>query len=144
MNLWKSPTQISDRLTTNNLVLDSLTALHEKRGESVKILFDCSYRDDTLMQYQSYIDSGKMDKTKELGDNFQRNLKEMVKGLLSNIPNVGIYIWNYGEDEDTHNTQHTIISTNVFDKLGNNRSVGEWIFDAVNGDVRTYGLELLD
>ena len=51
---------------------------------------------------------------------------------------------NFGEDEDTHNTQHTIISTNVFDKLGNNRSVGEWIFDAVNGDVRTYGLELLD
>uniref|UniRef100_I5AS05 Pectinacetylesterase n=1 Tax=Eubacterium cellulosolvens (strain ATCC 43171 / JCM 9499 / 6) TaxID=633697 RepID=I5AS05_EUBC6 len=144
VNLWKSPTQISDRLTTNNLVLDSLTALHEKRGEGVKILFDCSYRDDTLMQYQSYIDNGKMDKTKELGDNFQRNLKEMVKGLQSNIPNVGIYIWNFGEDEDTHNTQHTIISSNVFDKLGNNRSVGEWIFDAVNGDVRTYGLELLD
>ncbi len=144
VNLWKSPTQISDRLTTNNLVLDSLTALHEKRGESVKILFDCSYRDDTLMQYQSYIDNGKMDKTKELGDNFQRNLKEMVKGLQENIPDVGIYIWNFGEDEDTHNTQHTIISSNVFDKLGNDRSVGEWIFDAVNDDVRTYGLELLD
>ncbi|MBE5957910.1 MAG: pectin acetylesterase [Lachnospiraceae bacterium] len=144
VNLWKSPTQISDRLTTNNLVLDSLTALHEKRGESVKILFDCSYRDDTLMQYQSYIDSGKMDKTKELGDNFQRNLREMVKGLQTNIPDVGIYIWNFGEDENTHNTQHTIISSNVFDKLGNNRSVGEWIFDAVNDDVRTYGLELLD
>ena len=37
-------------------------------GDSVKILFDCSCRDDTLMQYQSNIDSGKMDKTKELGD----------------------------------------------------------------------------
>ncbi|WP_278245449.1 hypothetical protein [Ruminococcus albus] len=34
----------------------------------MKILFDCSCRDDTLMQYQSYIDSEKMDKTKELGD----------------------------------------------------------------------------
>ena len=49
-----------------------------------------------------------------------------------------------GEDADTHNTQHTIISANVFDKLGNDRSVGEWIYDAVNGDVKTYGLELLD
>ena len=37
-----------------------------------------------------------------------------------------------------------IISYNVFDKFGNYRSVGEWIFDAVNGDVKTYGLELLD
>ena len=144
VNLWKSPVEISDRLTTNNLVLDSLTALHKKRGDSVKILFDCSYRDDTLMQYQSYINSGKMDKTKELGDNFQRDLKEMVNGLQTNIPDVGIYIWCYGEDATTHNTQHTIISANVFDRLGNDRSVGEWIYDAVNGDVKTYGLELLD
>ena len=144
VDLWRTPSEISDRLTTDNLVLDSLTALYEKRGDSVKILFDCSYRDDTLMQYQSYIDTGKMDKTKELGDKFQQDLKEMVHGLQTNIPNVGIYIWNNGEDADTHNTQHTIISSNVFDKLGNDRSVGEWIFDAVNGDVRTYGLELLD
>ena len=144
VDLWKAPTEISDRLTTNNLVLDSLTALHEKRGDSVKILFDCSYRDDTLMQYQSYIDSGKMDKTKELGDNFQRDLREMVNGLQTNIPDVGIYVWSCGENAETHNTQHTIISSNVFDKLGNDRSVGEWIFDAVNGDVKTYGLELLD
>ena len=144
VNLWETPAQIADRLTTNNLVLDSLTALHEKRGDSVKILFDCSYRDDTLMQYQSYIDSGKMDKTKALGDNFQRDLKEMVNGLQTNIPDVGIYVWSNGEDADTHNTQHTIISANVFDKLGHDRSVGEWIYDAVNGDVKTYGLELLD
>ena len=144
VNLWKAPTQISDRLVTNNLVLDSLTALHKKRGDSVKILFDCSYRDDTLMQYQSYIDSGKMDKTKELGDHFQRDLKEMVNGLQTNIPDVGIYVWSNGEDADTHNTQHTIISANVFDKLGHDRSVGEWIYNAVNGDVKTYGLELLD
>ena len=144
VDLWKAPTEISDRLTTNNLVLDSLTALHKKRGDSVKILFDCSYRDDTLMQYQSYIDSGKMDKTKELGDHFQRDLKEMVNGLQTNIPDVGIYVWSNGEDADTHNTQHTIISANVFDKLGHDRSVGEWIYDAVNGDVKTYGLELLD
>lgn len=144
VNLWKAPAQISDRLTTNNLVLDSLTALYQKRGDSVKILFDCSYRDDTLMQYQSYINSGKMDKTKELGDNFQRDLKEMVNGLQTNIPDVGIYIWCYGEDTNTHNTQHTIISSNVFDKLGNEKSVGDWIYDAVSGDVKTYGLDLLD
>ena len=144
VDLWRTPSEIADRLTTDNLVLDSLTALYEKRGDSVKILFDCSYRDDTLMQYQSYIDTGKMDKTKELGDSFQQDLKEMVFALQANIPNVGIYIWSNGEDAETHNTQHTIISSNVFDKLGNERSVGEWIYDAVNGDVRTYGLELLD
>ena len=144
VNLWKSPSEISDRLTTDNLVLDSLTALHQKRGNSVKILFDCSYRDDTLQQYQAYINNGKMDKTKELGDQFQNDLKDMVEGLLANIPDVGIYIWSFNEDDKTKNTQHTIISSNVFDKLGNDKSVCEWIYDAVNGNVKSYGLGLLD
>lgn len=144
VNLWKTPQEISDRLTTDNIVLDSLTALYKKRGDSVKILFDCSYRDDTLLQYQSYIDNGRMDNTKELGDRFQIDLKEMVEGLQTNIPNVGIYIWDYGKDEETGNTQHTIISSNVFDKLGNDISVCEWIYKAVNGDVQTIGLELLE
>ena len=144
VNLWKTPQEISDRLTTDNIVLDSLTALYKKRGDSVKILFDCSYRDDTLLQYQSYIDNGMMDNTKELGDRFQIDLKEMVEGLQTNIPNVGIYIWDYGKDEETGNTQHTIISSNVFDKLGNDISVCEWIYKAVNGDVQTIGLELLE
>jgi len=143
VNLWKAPVEISDRLTTDNLVLDSLTALYEKRGDSVKILFGCSYRDDTLQQYQSYINNGTMDKTKELGDQFQENLKEMAEGLRANIPDAGIYIWSLNEDAETHNTQHTIISSNIFDRLGNGKSVCEWIFDAVNGDVQTIGLELL-
>ena len=142
-DLWQSPKEISDRLTTNNIVLDSLTALYNKRGDSVKILFDCSYRDDTLQQYQSYIDNGKMDKTKELGDEFEKTLDEMVHGLKENIPGVGIYIWSFNEDKETHNTQHTILSSNVFDKLGNEKSVCEWIYDAVNGEVNTFGLGLL-
>ena len=144
VDLWQSPEEISDRLTTDNIVLDSLTALHEKRGDSVKILFDCSYRDDTLMQYQSFINTGKMDKTKALGDQFQADLSAMVAGLQENIPGVGIYIWNYGEDPEPHNTQHTIISSNVFDKLEDGVSVADWIYAAVNGDVQSHGLALLE
>ena len=142
--LWESPKEISDRLTGNNIVLDSLIALHNKRGNSVKILFDCSVRDDTLQQYQSYIDKGKMEKSKENGDKFQKDLKQMVNDLQTNIDGVGIYIWEYAIDGKTKNTQHTIISSNVFDKLEGNKSVADWIYDSINGNVKTYGLELLD
>lgn len=144
VDLWQSPEEISDRLTTDNIVLDSLTALYEKRGDSVKILFDCSYRDDTLQQYQAYIRTGTMTKDKENGDLFQKDLAKMVKGLQESIPGIGIYIWSAGEDEDTHNTQHTIISSNVFDKLEDGVSVADWIYAAVNGDVQSHGLALLD
>ncbi len=144
VNLWKSPEEISGRLTTDNIVLDSLTALHQKRGDSVKILFDCSYRDDTLQQYQSYIETGKMDQSKELGDQFQKDLAEMVRGLKDNIPGIGIYIWKHGEDPETHNTQHTIISANAFEPLEDDTSIAEWIYSAVNGDVKSCGLSLLN
>lgn len=142
--LWKSPQEISDRLTGNNIVLDSLVSLHNKRGNTVKILFDCSVRDDTLQQYQAYIDAGKMGKTKEYGDKFQKDLKQMVTDLQTNIDSVGIYIWEYGIDTETKNTQHTIISSNFLDKLEDNKSIADWMMDAVNGNVKSYGLELLD
>ena len=141
--LWKSPTAISDRLKSSNLVLDSLTALYNKRSDTVKILFDCSYRDDTLQQYQAYIRTGTMTKSEENGDLFQKDLAEMTNGLQENIPGVGIYIWKYGEDSKTRNTQHTIISSNVFDKLEDGVSVADWIYAAVKGDVQSHGLELL-
>ena len=143
-NLWQSPSEITERLTSNNIVLDSLTALHNKRGDRVKILFDCSVRDDTLMQYQAYIREGKMSKTNENGDLFQKDLKAMVDGLQSNIKGVGIYIWEYAIDKDTKNTQHTILSSQVFEKLNGEKSVADWMIDAINGNVQTYGLELLD
>ena len=142
--LWKSPQEISDILTGNNIVLDSLVALHNKRGNSVKILFDCSVRDDTLQQYQAYIDHGKMGKTKEYGDKFQKDLKQMVTDLQANIDGVGIYVWEYGTNPETKNTQHTIISSNFLDKLEVNKSIADWMIDSVNGNVKSYGLDLLD
>ncbi|MBE6128414.1 MAG: pectin acetylesterase [Erysipelotrichaceae bacterium] len=141
--LWQTPPIISERLISDNLVLDSLAALYNKRGDTVKILFDCSCRDDTLQEYQAYIRTGTMTKSKENGDLFQQDLAEMVDGLQENVPGVGIYIWNYKEDPETHNTQHTIISSNVFDKLEDDVSVADWIYAAVKGDVQSHGLKLL-
>jgi hypothetical protein len=142
--LWQSPSIIANRLISDNLVLDSLTALHNKRGDTVKILFDCSYRDDTLQEYQAYIRTGTMTRNKENGDLFQADLAKMADGLQKNIPGIGIYIWKYKEDPETRNTQHTIISGNVFDRLEDDVSVADWIYAAVNGNVQSHGLSLLN
>ncbi|MGU7918698.1 pectin acetylesterase-family hydrolase [Streptococcus suis] len=145
-NVWKTPTSISDRLHSDNLVLDSLVALHEKRGDSVKILFDISYRDGVLQQYQAYIDQGKLaDATEESSDHFQKELKKMIQELQSKIDGVGIFIWNYDQDEKTTATQHTTINfPTFFTPMSQDKSVAEWLDDAVNGEVNSYGLELLD
>lgn len=85
-----------------------------------------------------------MTKNKENGDLSQKDLAEMVKGLQEIIPGIGSYIWNHAEDAETHNTQHTIISSNDFDKLEDTVSVADWTYAAVYGEVQSQGLVLLE
>lgn len=142
-NIWKSPKEISDKLVSDNLVLDSLIDLENKHPE-VKILFACSNRDDALQSYQAYIDDGKMGTSKEYSDKFQQGLKKMVLDMQDRLDDPGIYIFEYGLKEDTTGTQHQILPGNVFDKLSGGKSAAEWLMDAVNGNIGSYGLDLLD
>ena len=144
---WHAPEEISSRLTGNNIVLDSLTALHEKRGNAVKILFDCSVRDGELAAYQAYIRDGERTVASENGDLFEADLKAMVSGLQENIQGVGIFIWD-GLPYNPFNkkldlTQHTILSTSFTKDLSGDVSIADWIWNAVEGNVESYGLELL-
>ncbi|PAD74527.1 pectin acetylesterase-family hydrolase [Paenibacillus campinasensis] len=144
-NIWHAPQEISDRLTTDNITLDSLVALKENYNERVKILFDCSVRDSLLSKYQGYITNGTYAASRERGDEFQSDLKEMVNDLQEKIPGVGVFIFEGSINKDTHLTQHTIsVGSQVFKKFTVDKSIAEWMDDAVNGNVKSYGLNLLD
>ncbi len=146
--LWKAPDEITKKLHSDNILMDSLTALHQSYGDRVKILFDCSVRDMVLTIYQSYIDHGKYglsESTAENGDIFQNNLKETVHSLQDQIPGCGIFIYTRDADEKTGNTAHMIINTeDVFKPMEGDTSVADWIEDAVDGNVQSYGLQLLE
>lgn len=149
VNEWHSPKAFSDVVTSNNITLDSLTALHNKRG-NVRILFDCSVRDYNLSAAQVFFDRGsegdipaKIGKAE--GDRFQKLLKKMVADLQENVPGCGIYIWDEETQKDGHLTVHTATGTKIyFDKRGEDPSIADWLEDAVNGKVESYGLELLN
>ncbi len=146
-NIWKAPEQISERLASDNITLDSLLVLSKDHPDT-KILFDCSVRDGELAKYQNYLDSGNWVATKEAGMIFQNNLKNMVDEIKKNIPNSAIYIWDgieYGE-KGMDLTQHTIINipTVYKEEFGNRKTVADWIMDAINGTLQNYGENLLD
>ena len=149
VNEWHSPKAFSDVVTSNNITLDSLTALHNKR-ENVRILFDCSVRDYNLSAAQVFFDRGsegdipaKIGKAE--GDRFQQLLKKMVADLQENIPGCGIYIWDEETQKEGHLTVHTATGTKIyFDKRGEDPSIADWLEDAMNGKVESYGLELLN
>lgn len=149
VNEWKSPQKFSDVVTSDNITLDSLVALHNKRS-NVKILFDCSIRDYNLSMAQRFFDEGSRKDMplkigKAEGDRFQQLLKKTVNDMQEKIPNCGIYIWDEETQKEGHLTVHTATGTKIyFNKRGDNPSIAQWLQDAVRGNIKTYGLELLE
>lgn len=142
---WHAPEKILERMTTGNLCLDHLSALHEARG-NVKILFTCSTRDGGLAKYQSYIDGNTYAPSEAYGDVMEENLRVTVAALQENIPGCGVYIWNHIPYTNSGTlTKHTILySKALFEPVSADVSIAEWISDAVDGRVESYGLELLE
>ena len=144
--LWKTPKNISDKLTTNNLTLDCLKALNEKYGNNIHLLFDSSTRDGDLAKVQNYFDTGVMDVNEDKGDIYQQTLKDTIPEFKK--ANVSLFIWDgVGWYNDTRNlTAHTIIATPAvwlsFEKQ--KKSIAEWLNDAVNGELKDYGINLIN
>ena len=116
----------------------------------MKILLDCSVRDYNLSAAQVFFDEGcqsdipaKIGKTES--DRFQKLLKNMVADMQEKIPDCGIYIWDEETQKDGHLTVHTATGTKIyFDARGEDPSIADWLENAVNGTVESFGLELLD
>lgn len=143
-NRWHAPEMILERTVSDNLTLDHLKALHASRGEGVKILFTSSTRDGALAMYQSYMDGGVYAAVEEYGDVYKKHLQDMVQALEQDVSEAGIYIWELPYAQGSTLTRHTILTNDaVFRPMDSGVSIAQWMLDAAEGQVKSYGLELL-
>lgn len=144
--VWEAPETITEKIKTDNLTLDMLTALREKYGEDIKLLFDSSTRDGDLAKVQNYFDTGVMDVSEKEADIYQKILKDTVAEFHKQ--KVSTFIWDGVKwyDDPRNLTAHTIISTPAvwFPLESNQQSISVWIEDAIKGNLKDYGTELLD
>ena len=146
VNVWNTPTEISDKLVSNNLTLDCLKAMNDKYGNGIHLLFDSSTRDGDLAKVQNYFDNGVMDVDEKQADVYQQILKDTIPEFQE--ANVRLFIWDgFAWYDDPRNmTAHTIISTPIvwlpFEEQ--NKSVAEWLTDAIDGNLNNYGIELVN
>ncbi len=146
VNVWQAPRSISDKLTTNNLTIDCLRSLHEKYGDGIHLLFDCSTRDGDLAKVQNYFDNGIMDVDEAQADVFQQILKETIPQFQE--AGVCLFIWDgvAWYDDPRNLTAHTIISTPAvwlpFEEQG--QSIAGWLTDTIEGNLKDYGLDLVN
>ncbi len=148
-NVWVTPKEISDKLTTDNLTLDCLRSLHEKYGDGIHLMFDCSTRDGDLAKVQHTLQNGlsmQNDVDESQGDEFQETLKRNIP--LFQEAGVSLFIFDgvAWYDDPRNLTAHTIISTPVvwfpFEEQG--QSVSEWLMENINGNPKDYGLDLVN
>ena len=148
-NVWVTPKEISDKLITNNLTLDCLRSLHEKYGDGIHLMFDCSTRDGDLAKVQHSLQNGlsmQNDVDESQGDEFQETLKRNIP--LFQEAGVSLFLFDgiAWYDDPRNLTAHTIISTPVvwslFDEQG--QSVAGWLVDTINGNPKDYGTDLVN
>lgn len=145
-DVWKTPKEISDKLTGNNLTLDCLTSLHEKYGDGIHLLFDCSTRDGDLAKVQNYFDTGVMDVSEKEADIYQQILKDTIPQFKE--IGVSLFIWDgvAWYDDPRNMTAHTVIATPAvwlpFEEQ--KQSIAGWLTDAINGELKDYGVDLVN
>ena len=145
-DVWHTPESISNKVKTNNLTIDMITSLKEKYGDSINVLFDSSTRDGDLAKTQEYFDNGNFEVNEEIADKYQQMLKEEIPKFKS--AGAYLFIWDGLQyyDDPRNMTMHTIIAVPyVFQKFdGADKSIAEWLDDAVNGNLNDYGLDLVN
>lgn len=145
-DVWGSPVELSDPVQSNNITLDSLKNF-KKKHEDANILFGSSIRDYNLSMMQTYLDYGTLNMTpgQKEGDRYQNILKTMIEDMQREIPDCGIYIWDNVAQKEGHLSIHTAQGTKIFfEKREEGSTLAEWVSDAVNGNIKSYGLDLVD
>lgn len=145
-NVWHTPDGISERIHSDNITLDMLTALHEKHGDRVRILFSCSIRDGALARMQNYIDHGEFSFSKEAGVVAQKNLQKMCDAIRQRIPTVGLFLFDTPDKPHSKEalTIHCIIGDKtIYGYPVEGTTASQWVWQAVQGNVQQIGLDLL-
>ena len=143
--VWKAPEEITARLTGNEIVSDSLLALHRNHPE-IRMMYCCSVRDAALTQMEMYLDDGRWIPDKAAGVSFQRKLKEMLELLQNEIPDLSTFLFDTPDkkSKDADLTVHCLCGSNAaFTTVVNGVSCADWMMRGVSGEVLKLGLELL-
>ncbi|QLG40510.1 pectin acetylesterase [Paenibacillus sp. E222] len=147
-NIWQASERIWEPLQGPNICLDWMRTLYAEKGNDVRYLYINSIRDTAFAMYQHYIDHGTLEVKREQCLQFEKDLKEMVDALKSEIPGIGIFLFDNPIGEmysESMGTTHTLIHDPEFYRpVKHGTSLRDWLWSAVNGNVYDAGLDLLE
>ncbi len=147
-DVWNADPEITEKIRTENLVVDFMQHLYETYGDEMTFLYIGSVRDGALAKYQTYFDIGAFTVDNRAASVYTAYLRVMVRQLQKKVPTVGIYLFENLPFSIRPNmfmlTQHTILETRtVFWRLTDRLPVIVWLDQAIAGNVSSHGLNLI-
>ena len=110
----------------------------------MRILLDCSIRDEVLILYQNYLDRGvQIPGGEESAAAFEAFLKETAEAVVRELGGC-VYLWTDRKNPKDRSL-HTVISRTLFyrKRFDGSHTAASWAAEAVSGTLRSYGLDLL-
>lgn len=144
-DFWKAPKRIAKAVHSSNITADWFEALNAAYGERIKCLFFCGAKDLALVTFQNYMDKGLFKEDYAGSTKFLCDLKHHVERLKIIRPDFGIYIHNFPIKNKAGCHEHCTLTLPTF-KAGcvDGISPMEWLYAAVNGEIRDVGMHLLE
>ena len=146
-DVWHAPKEIADCIHSDNIMLDGLEALYKEHGSNIKYLFCCSVRDGSLARMENYLENNEFVFTKESGEKFQKELQELYGELKEKVPGIGMFFFDKvdKQQKDKRLTIHCIIGDkDVYEYAIEDKTVMQWMEDALKGRIESYGIGLLN
>ena len=145
-DVWKSPEWIWQSIDSDNITLSWFRRLHRNCGRRFKYLYASSVRDYLLSAYYSDVTYKQYKTDTEVREAFYRQLCDMVKQLKEIDEGFGIFLNDWKIPLVTKGgTVHTSVREPYFTRLSQDGiTMAKWLQDAVDGNIRDVGMDLLD
>ena len=144
--VWNVREDITESIRGQNLTLDWYRALYRRRGDQYRYLYACSVRDYLLSAFYNDVHNKKYDTDERMQRLFTRQLRDMVRALQKVTPSFGIYLYDWRRPVLYRGgTIHTMVRQPEFylHRRGI-PSMAKWLAAAVEGEIQSVGLELLE
>ena len=143
--IWQSPPHIAHAIKTENMVTDWFRALYEKYGDKPRYLFSCGCRDQILIMFRIYAETGEFIIDAEHCEEFRCNLAKMCAELRALSPRFGFYIHDFLADVLAPGVLHCSFGNGFYTKgCIDGVSPMEWLADAMDGRMYDIGMGLLE
>jgi hypothetical protein len=145
-DVWNVREETANDIRGRNLTLDWYRALYRRRGDQYRYLYACSVQDYLLSAFYNDVKNKTYSTDERMQRIFRRQLQDMVRAMQKLTPSFGIYLYDWRRPVLYRGgTIHTMVRQPEFylHRRGI-PSMAKWLAAAVEGEIQSVGLELLE